>query len=73
MSHDAIHALLLSVVCFEHQFDRPPTMDEIVEMRGGRSRDLIRHLDGSLIKSVRTFRYGTLGWSCLEAQGQRTY
>lgn len=69
MNHDAIRALLLSVACFEYQFDRPPTTEEVVQMRGPDARRLLHKLSGtSLINST-----SGVGWSALEAQGLRTY
>lgn len=68
MNHDAIRALLLSVACFEYQYDRPPTTEEVVAMRGPDARRLLRQLDGVLIHCT-----SGVGWSALEAQGLRIY
>lgn len=72
MNHDAIRALLLSVACFEVQWDRPPTMHEIVEMRGEVS-GMIRLLNEQRLIQLTPCGKGEWGWSALVAQGQRTY
>lgn len=76
MNHDKVRALLLSVACFEIQFDRPPTRCEIEEMRGPDLYPLLRMLaDQRLIVPTQLSRVasGGVGWSALQAQGVRTY